>query len=240
MAELNLFIAFFAGLASFLSPCILPLVPAFLSYLSGVSIAEAQKSSKARLTVFLNSVFFVLGFSLVFSVLGILLNGALSSVGYIIRIWLSRIGGIIIIIFGLYLTKLISIPFLEKEYRIAAKKTFKISYLNSFVFGLAFATGWTPCIGAILGSILTLAAVSSQKAFILLLAYSLGLSLPFLISGLFISGMQKVISRYSKEMYYINIGVGIILIILGILVFTNRLASISNFYFLQSLFSLGQ
>lgn len=238
MAEITLIIAFFAGLVSFISPCILPLIPAFLSYLSGISVSEANKSLKGRMVIFVNTIFFVVGFSLVFSILGILLNSIFADVAYNFRIWLGRIGGIIISIFGLFLVKLIKLPFLEREHKLKLNK-FKFSYLTSFMFGIAFAAGWTPCVGAVLGSIVALAAVSAKNAFYLLMSYSLGLSIPFLLTGLFVSRMQNIIKRFEKPLGYFNIVVGVLLIILGILVFTNTLSNIANFSLLQNLFNGG-
>ncbi len=235
MAEITLIIAFIAGLVSFLSPCVLPLIPGFLSYLSGVSTSEAD-SAKNKLIVFLNTIFFVLGFTIVFSILGVLINGIFADVAFSIRTWLGRIGGIIIILFGLVLMKVISLPFLEREHKFKVKKT-RITYVTSFMFGLAFAAGWTPCIGAVLASILTLAAVSAKNAFYLLASYSLGLTLPFLITGLFVSRMQDFINRHAKSLYYVNYVFGILLIILGIMVFTNTLSLISNFAPMQNLFN---
>ena len=237
MAETTLVIAFIAGLVSFLSPCVLPLIPGFLSYLSGISASEAQKSSKARAIVFLNTVFFVLGFTIVFSILGVLINSIFADAAFGIRTWLGRIGGIIIIVFGLVLMKVLKLPFLEKEHKFKVKK-FRISYVTSFMFGLAFAAGWTPCVGVILASILTLAALSAKNAFYLLISYSLGLTLPFLITGLFVSRAQGFINRHEKVLSYINIVFGILLVILGIMVFTNTLSLISNFTPLQNLFNV--
>ncbi len=235
MAEITLIIAFIAGLVSFLSPCVLPLIPGFLSYLSGVSTSEPD-SAKTRTIIFVNTLFFVLGFTLVFSVLGVLINGIFADLAFGIRAWLGRIGGIIIILFGLVLMKVIRLPFLEKEHKFRVKKT-GITYVTSFMFGLAFAAGWTPCVGAVLASILTLAAVSAKNAFYLLLAYSLGITLPFLITGLFVSRMQHLITKYEKTLVYVNIAFGILLVILGILVFTNTLSAISNFGLLQNIFN---
>ena len=232
MAEVTLIVAFIAGLVSFLSPCVLPIIPGFLSYLSGISASEVD-SSKGRFVIFLNTVFFVLGFTLVFSILGVLINGIFADAAFGIREWLGKIGGTIIILFGLVLMKVIKLPFLEKERKFRVRK-FGITYVTSFMFGLAFAAGWTPCVGAVLASILTLAAVSANNAFSLLIAYSLGLTLPFLITGLFVSRMQGLILKYEKALSHVNVVFGIILVILGILVFTNTLSSISNFGFLQS------
>lgn len=229
--ELTLGIAFVAGVISFLSPCILPIIPGFLAYLGGTTVSE---SSGHRRDVFLNALAFVLGFSVVFSILGVVLNTVLSTVAYDARIWLSRVGGVLIIVFGLYLARLIRIPFLEREYKfnLGAGKI-KSKYLSSFVFGAAFAAGWTPCVGAILGGILTLAIVQPGSAFFLLLAYSVGLGIPFLLVGLFAAGAQGFIGRHVKAMEYATIVFGVILIAIGILVFTNRLAQFASFDFLN-------
>jgi len=133
--------------------------------------------------------------------------------------------------------KVLRLQFLEKEHKFKIKK-FRISYVTSFMFGLAFAAGWTPCVGAVLASILTLAAVSANNALYLLISYSIGLTLPFLMTGLFVSRMQEFITRHEKALSYINIVFGILLVILGIMVFTNTLSLISNFTPLQKLFNV--
>lgn len=233
MADVTILIAFVAGMVSFLSPCILPLIPAFLSYLSGTTVEEARKSKK-KLTVFINTVFFVLGFTVVFSLIGILLNTVLINVGYDARIWLSRIGGVVIIVFGFYLLGFLKLPFLNIEHKFKPKN-FKVSYLTSLVFGMAFAAGWTPCVGAILGSILTLALASPGTAFGLLFAYSVGLGIPFLLAGLFLSQTLSFVSKAGLYLKYFNILMGIVLIVLGILVFTQYLPRIASFPFLSDL-----
>lgn len=230
MAEVTLAIAFVAGLVSFLSPCVLPIIPGFLAYLSGTSVQEARAK---RGDIFLNSLFFVLGFSAIFAVLGVLLNSLLESVAFEVQVWLSRVGGIIIIFFGLYLVKLIKIPFLDREHKIAVTVKFKSKYLTSFLFGSAFAVGWTPCVGAALGAILGLAATQPGAAFNLLFAYSLGLGIPFLAVGLFTAQASNVINRYARILNYVNIGFGVILIALGVLVFTQNLNLIANFELLN-------
>lgn len=232
MAELNIFIAFIAGVVSFLSPCVLPIIPGFLAYLAGGSTTDGQPNRKE---VFLNSFFFVLGFSVVFALLGVLLNTILEAVAYDAQIWLSRIGGVIIILFGLYLTKLVKIPWLDREHKLHVKWKFKSRYLTSFLFGLAFAAGWTPCVGAALGAILALAATNPTTAFGLLFSYALGLGLPFLIVGLFTAQASNFINRFGKALVYVNIIFGIILIILGIMVFTQTLSLIANFDFVNQI-----
>ncbi|MDP3917203.1 MAG: cytochrome c biogenesis protein CcdA [Nanoarchaeota archaeon] len=231
MAELTIVAAFIGGIISFLSPCVLPLIPGFLAYLSGTGLRE--KSKKARARLFFNSVSFVLGFSIVFATLGILLNTLLAKSSYDVQIWLGRLGGAIIIIFGLYLLKLIKIPFLEREHTLKVKKKFSISYVTSFIFGAAFAVGWTPCVGAVLGAVLVLAATSPGLSFLLLMSYSLGLGLPFLFVGLFSDKAITLINKSERFLKYFNIIVGILLIILGILVFTSKLNIVANFSILN-------
>ncbi len=225
MTELSITIAFIAGLVSFLSPCVLPIIPGFLTYLAGASLSETATKRKE---IFLAALFFVFGFAAVFSALGVLLNTILERVAYDVQIWLARVGGGIIILFGLYLTGLINIAFLNREYKFRVTKQFKSRHLTSFVFGAAFAAGWTPCVGAVLGGILGLAASAPGSAFLLLFSYSLGLGLPFLAVGLFASRASGIINRYAHLLKYVNIGFGIVLIILGVLAFTQSLNRIAN------------
>jgi cytochrome c-type biogenesis protein len=226
MAEITMVVAFIGGLLSFLSPCVLPLIPGFLAYLSGTSFGDT--SSSARLKMFINSIFFVLGFSSVFALLGVLLNTVLADVSYTLQTWLGRVGGVIIILFAFYLLGFIKLGFLQKEYKFHVTKKFSISYITSFVFGAAFAVGWTPCVGAVLGSVLVLATTKPGVSFALLMAYALGLGIPFLLVGAFSSQAIKVIKKSNKFLKYFNIVVGILLLILGILVFTNNLNLVAN------------
>jgi cytochrome c-type biogenesis protein len=266
MLETSILVSALAGLGSFISPCILPILPAFISYLSGTSINEIQRSDtnttgeiegtdaksgdvtgkkkqqqqqqqqlpltirkSTRLNIFLNTVYFVLGFSLVFAVLGVILNSALATVGPTFQHTLSSIGGIVIIAFGLYLILSIKLRILNFEKRMTKIPKFKTSYITSFVFGAAFAAGWTPCVGPILGSIFTLAATAPGAAYNSLLAYSLGLGIPFLITGAFFTRATGLIGRMVKHLKYFNPAMGAMLVIVGILVFTNQLALLANF-----------
>lgn len=185
--------------------------------------------------IFLNSVFFVLGFSILFALVGVLLQSVLSRVAYTVQNWLSYIGGSIIILFGLYLLGLIKINFLEQEHKLQVKRKFKYSYLTSFIFGAAFAAGWTPCVSAVLGAVLTLAVTQPSTAFFLMLAYSLGLGLPFLLVGLFTNQAQRLISKAGKWISYGKYVFGVILIVLGILVFANQLNRVANLSFASDL-----
>lgn len=224
MAEITYFIAFLAGIVSFLAPCVLPLVPGFLVYLAGTSVKE---SSGKRGDILVASILFVADFSFVFSLLGILLNGVLTAIANDVQTWLSRAGGLIIIFFGLYLTGFVRVGWLEQEHKFSVTEI-KSRYATAFLFGVAVAARWTPCVGPVLGAILGFAATTPGLAFSLLMEYSLGLGLPFIITGLFARQAVGWIKRYAHLVQYINIVFGILLIIIGILIFTQTLALIAN------------
>ncbi len=228
-SDTTLFVAFIAGIVSFLAPCVLPIVPGFLAYLAGSSLQEAKAK---RWPIFMNSLFFVLGFSTVFALLGVLLNTLLSDVAYTAQAWMSRIGGAIVIFFGLYLVGLIKPKFLQREHKLKVH-AFSSKYLTSFLFGAAFAAGWTPCVGAVLGAILALAASHPGSAFALLLSYALGLGVPFLLVGFFASQATQLIHKYAPYLRWINIAFGVLLVILGVFIFTGQLSLIANFDFLN-------
>ena len=232
MVDVSLGIAFVAGLISFFAPCILPIIPGFLAYLGGAT-TEKMDGAK-RLSVFINSVFFVLGFASVFALLGVLLNTVLESIAYDVQTWLARVGGAVIIFFGLYLAHVIKVPFLDREHKMQVKTKFSSRYLTSFVFGAAFAAGWTPCVGAALGAILGLAASHPGTAFTLLMSYALGLGVPFLIVGLFASQATAFFSKHGIFFARLNVAFGWILVALGILVFTQYLNIIANWGFLNA------
>ncbi|HLC71873.1 MAG TPA: cytochrome c biogenesis protein CcdA [Candidatus Nanoarchaeia archaeon] len=182
---------------------------------------------KERWKIFLCSVFFVLGFAVIFSLVGVLLQTVLVQSSVSVQRWLGRVGGVIIILFGLYLVGLLHISFLERKHAFKVSQ-FHSAYLTSFLFGAAFAVGWTPCVTAALGAILALAASSPSSAFILLLSYTLGLGVPFLLVGLFTNGAQKFIAKAGNWIKYLQYIFGAFLIMLGILVFTNQLSKIAN------------
>jgi cytochrome c-type biogenesis protein len=243
MTEPTIFVALFAGLASFIAPCILPMIPAFLAYISGTTLAEIKNEQKSnvqinKINIIANTIFFVLGFSIVFSTLGVLINSVLVENVNDFTDSLNIIAGIIIIIFGIFLILSTKINSLNKEKKFHIKN-FKSSYPMSFVFGLAFAIGWTPCVGPILGTILTLAATTPSISFSLLLAYSTGLGIPFILMGIFYSKSTKIISSMTKHLKYYNIALGGFIILLGILIFTNQLAYIANFPLLNEIVMLG-
>lgn len=184
-----------------------------------------------RAVIFLNSVAFVLGFTLVFSAVGVLLQTILAGAAFDTINLLRMIGGTIIILFGIFLIASLRyrVPFFSSEHKIRAKR-FSNSYISSFVFGVAFAIGWTPCVGAILGSIYTLAATAPGSGFLLLLAYSLGIGVPFLIAGAFTSRMSGFLERSQKLLKYFNIIGGVFLIAMGLLILFNYLGIIASFF----------
>ncbi len=228
--------AFIAGILTFLAPCTLPLVPGYLGFISGVSTNDLQDPTKAKLArrkIFFNGVLYVIGFSLVFIVLGSLFGlGGAALIKY--RIWFSRIGGIFVIFFGLFMMGILKLPFLNVEKHITSVRALKPGNpVSSLIFGAAFAFGWTPCVGPILGSILTLAASTAtigQGAF-LLAVFSLGLAVPFLVIAASIGSASKYLTKLSKYLNIISVIGGVFLVFLGILLLTNKLGVwIAYFY----------
>ena len=185
--------------------------------------------------IFLTSVFFVLGFSSIFSLFGVLLQTVLSNVGAEVQIWLGRIGGLVIILFGLFLLGIFTPDLLTREHTISVKWKFRSSYITSFIFGAAFALGWTPCVSAALGAILALATSSAGSAFLLLFSYTLGLGIPFLLVGLFTTEAQALIQKMGRWLLPLQYFFGLLLIIIGILVFTQELSRLANFAIFTSI-----
>ncbi len=213
--------AFVAGLASFLSPCVLPLVPAYVGYLGGRTAFEVEEEEPSRWSVFSHGLAFVIGFSLVFILLGIA-TSALGNVLNVIKNTLEKIGGIVVVIFGLHMTGIWRIPFLQYDTRSQIKPDQSKGYLSSLLMGIFFSAGWSPCVGPVLGAILTL-SLSGGSVFTggtLLAAYSAGLAIPFLIAALGVGWVTKVIRKYGKALHYLEITMGIILIIVGSLLFS--------------------
>jgi cytochrome c-type biogenesis protein len=256
----SIFLAFAAGLLSCLSPCVLPLVPAYLGYLTGTSLETAPATDRpvvvqeaaiaggsggtSTLVVaapsspspFLHAASFVSGFSLVFVAFGV----SLGVLGYFLRDHqeiILKVSGTLLIVMGLHLSGVITLPFLERERRVDAGGGSRIGYARSFVVGSTFSAGWSPCIGPTLGAILGLAVSSGTvaEAGVLLLIYSAGLSVPFLAMGLAYNGVKPVYQRIKRYSGVINYVSGAMLIVVGILVFTDSLVdmnSLVNFGFL--------
>jgi cytochrome c-type biogenesis protein len=231
--------AFFAGLISFLSPCVLPLVPGYLSMISGAGVEEL-KSPQGQLMrrVMVNSVGFILGFSVVFIALG----AAATEIGQLLGIYkhtLARVAGVVIIIFGLHLTGVFKIKALYTDARLHSVKG-NSTPIGAFVIGFAFAFGWTPCLGPILSAILTIAGEQDTvgKGILLLAVYSLGLAMPFLLTSLLMERFLKFYSRFRSHMHAIEVASGGLMIGLGILLVLGRFTLISSWLSFLNRFAL--
>jgi len=214
--------SFLAGILTFLAPCTLPLVPGYLAFISG---ADTDEREQKRGKIFWNGVSFIVGFSLVFILLGTV-AGLIGQAFAPYQIWLSRVAGVLIIIFGLFMVGILKIPLFNKEQHLKAPKIFKRgNLLGSFLFGSAFSLGWTPCVGPILGSILLLASTSTTafSGAFLLGIFSLGLAVPFLIIAFSVSKAEMYLSKITKYLNIVSVVGGIFLITLGVLVLTNKM-----------------
>jgi cytochrome c-type biogenesis protein len=212
--------AFIAGLASFLSPCVLPLVPAYVGYLGGRTAFGDGATESKRWETFSHGLAFVLGFSVVFISLGLAasaLGGLLSSATDI----LEKVGGLIVVLFGIHMTGIWKIPFLQYDTRKQSKANENLNYLSSFLMGVFFSAGWSPCVGPVLGAILTLSfsGGSVLTGGTLLASYSAGLAIPFLIAALGVGWVTATLKKYGKALHYLEIAMGVILIIIGLLLF---------------------
>ena len=224
--------AFIAGFLSFLSPCVLPLIPSYISYITGISFADLDAEHPThvvRKKAIFHSVAFILGFTTVF----VLLGASATYIGSFLHSYTSlirKIGGLLIILFGIHITGLFPINLLMGEKRVTIRHK-PSGYVGSFLVGLVFAAGWTPCIGPILATILTLAATeeSVYQGILLLLLYSLGLGIPFLLSSLAMHQFLLFFNRYKKFIRSFEILTGIFLVLIGILLFTNWLTRLSGY-----------
>jgi cytochrome c-type biogenesis protein len=226
--EVGIAIAFTAGLLSFLSPCVLPLVPSYLTFVTGMSLEDLQEGVNRRAT-FVHSILFVLGFSTIF----VLLGAAASFLGQFFRyyeVWIARIGGVIIILLGLHLAGLFRLTPLMREKRVhLADKP--VGYLGTLGVGHAFGAGWTPCIGPILGAILTYGfSQDTMWAGVgLLSVYSLGLAVPFLLAALALDWFLQAFARFRRWMPVVEKASGVLLVVLGLLLLTGRFTVLSGY-----------
>lgn len=237
-SEITYWIAFTAGILSFASPCVLPLIPSYLTYITGLSFSQLESehpNAKVRLTVLLHSLCFIFGFSVVFILLGAIAGIASSNIQYYLREgleWVEKIGGLLIFLFGIHMTGLFHFGVLLGDKRVHLQKK-PSGFIGTFVVGIAFAAGWTPCIGPILASILMMAASSGQigEGVGLLAVYSLGLGVPFLLSGLLFHQFLTAFKRFRKYIRLIEIGTGVMLMAVGIMLMFNLLAQLTMFFY---------
>lgn len=231
IANITVGLAFLAGLASFLSPCVFSLVPAYVGYLGGRA-AGGESNANNRWITFSHGLVFVLGFSVVFISLG-LAASVLGGLLYDTRDWLAKIGGLVVIIFGLHMIGVFRIPFLEYDTRVQKLPDARLGYLASFLMGIFFSAGWSPCVGPVLGAILTLALNGGDLAFgaVMLSAYSAGLAIPFLIAALGIGWVTATLRRHGKAMRYVEIAMGVILIIVGLMLIFGVFNLLANYGF---------
>jgi cytochrome c-type biogenesis protein len=224
-ANLGIVIAFTAGLLSFLSPCVLPLIPSYVTFITGLSLEDV---TKARRTALVHSLLFILGFTLIFVALG----ATATTLGRMLlryRYLVSDVGGALVIVFGLYLIGVLNVPVFMRERRVhLAEKP--LGYLGTVVVGIAFGAGWSPCLGPILGAILALAANTNDlsRGLLLLLCYSLGLAVPFLVAALAVDWFLEFFARHKGKMIWVNRFAGALLIFVGVLMVTNRFALLAT------------
>jgi len=228
--SVSILVAFFAGLISFLSPCVLPLIPSYMAFITGVSIEELSREEnirQVRKKVFINSLMFILGFSLIFITLGASATFIGTFLYYNIR-WFEIGAGIFVIILGIHFLGILRLKFLDREKKIHLKKK-PLGYLGTCLVGIAFGVGWTPCVGPILGMILTMAATTQNivKGITLLSFYSAGLGIPFLLSAIIIHKFFEYFKAIRKYFPMIQKIGGILLIIVGILLISGYFSSLS-------------
>jgi cytochrome c-type biogenesis protein len=224
--SLGVAISFTAGLLSFLSPCVLPLIPSYVTFMTGMSLEDV---TRARRTAVIHALLFILGFTLVFLTLG----ATATVLGRLLlaqRMWIARIGGVLVILLGLYLLGVFNIGAFarERRYHITDKP---LGYLGTVVVGIAFGAGWTPCIGPILGGILTYTATQAdlRRGLVLLFSYSMGLALPFFLAAIAIERFISIFQRFRTRMIWVNRFAGVLLVVVGVLMMTNYLSYISGF-----------
>ena len=236
IAQVTIGLAFLAGLASFLSPCVFSLVPAYIGYLGGRA-AGGEATDNNRFITFTHGLAFVLGFSIVFITLGVA-TSAFGRLLFDLRFILSKVGGVVVIIFGLHMIGVFRIPFLEYDTRVQQMPDRRWGYLSSALMGVFFSAGWAPCVGPVLGAILTLAlnGGSISTGVSLLSAYSAGLAIPFLLAALGLGWVSITLRKYGRIMHYVEIAMGVVLVIIGVMLFSGvfeRIAQASQFFWID-------
>ena len=230
-SSVNILTAFLAGVVSFVSPCVLPLIPAYLSFLTGSSLAElSAQTGVDRARVLFHALAFIAGFTVVFMALGFTAS-AIGTALIEYRDWIGRIGGVVVIILGLNMIGVFKIPFLMMDKRPQFRSANR-SYLASFVVGLAFAAGWSPCVGPILAGILALATQEQfGPATLLLFVYSMGLALPFFLTAAGISRALPALNRVKRYLAAIEVGAGVFLVLTGVVLVTGSFGRVAGFFY---------
>jgi len=224
--SLGVLISFTAGLLSFLSPCVLPLIPSYVTFVTGLSLEDVQHSRK---TALVHALLFVAGFSLIFLALGATAT-ALGRLLLVHRRWISRVGGVLVVLLGLYLLGAFNMRFLARERRFQISDK-PLGYLGSLLVGVAFGAGWSPCIGPILGGILTYTATQSElrRGLALLGAYSLGLAIPFVVAAVAVERFIAVFQRHRAKLIWVDRIAGVLLIVIGVLMVTSYMATLTGY-----------
>ena len=228
MNSISVPLVFLAGLLSFLSPCILPLVPIYLSYLSGSSISGDTSSNQWQ--VLSHALFFVGGFTVVFVILFGLPTTILAGALQQYRDWITRIGGVILVLFGLHTMGVITIPILNMTRRVDVGTGVKQGYARSALLGLTFAAGWTPCIGPLLGTVMTLAFAEPSRALVFIFTYALGLAIPFLLTAALLARATGWLKRLNQHMRAVEIASGLLMVGVGTLLVTGTFSVLNNYF----------
>ncbi len=230
IANVSIFIAFAAGFVSILSPCVLPLIPIYLAYLTGATAHDLEAGGSSRAAV-LHSVAFSAGFGAVLVLLGV----SVGLIGYVLQDnidVITKVAGVFMIVMGLHVARVFRIPFLDREYALDVEHGNSVGYARSLGIGAAYSFGWTPCIGPTLGAVLTLAAASSTAAEggLLLAVYALGFSIPFIAAGFALGRVRGLMQRMSPHLSKIELGSGVVMVAVGVLVFQGALIELNQYF----------
>lgn len=227
MTSISFPLAFAAGVLSFVSPCVLPLVPVYLGYLSGSTLSG--DASPNRWQIFNHALSFVGGFTLVFVILFGLPMSILGTALQLYRLWIAKIGGAIVILFGVHTMGIVTIPILNLTRRVEVGKEIEPGYLRSTLFGVTFAAGWTPCIGPLLGTVITLALTEPSRAVVFILTYAMGLAIPFLMTAALLTRTAGGLKRLNRHIRAVEIGSGLLMAGVGILLVTGKFSLLNSY-----------
>jgi cytochrome c-type biogenesis protein len=232
LSTYGLGIAMLAGLLSFLSPCVLALVPAYVGYLGGRSVTSAGTTVGNRWLTFSHGLAFVLGFSVIFVSGGAAIGAVGALLGnFDVREWISRIGGVVVVVFGLHTMGVVNIPLLSYDTRRQVRPDPRWGYLSSALMGVFFSAGWAPCVGPVLGAVYTLVLAGGRatEGAILLTAYSIGMAIPFLLAALGIGSVTELLHRHNRTIRILSMATGVLLVVVGLLLFTGTLERLAQF-----------